>query len=115
VTILPESLVKPLQEHLERVKRLHQQDLKRGGDSVYLPFTLGHKYPGASREWGWQYVFPSTRLARDPSDGILRRYYMSETTLQRAVHKAARLSGISKPVGCHTFRHSFATHLLQAG
>jgi integron integrase len=115
VTILPESLVKPLQEHLERVKKLHQEDLKKGGGSVYLTFALGRKYPGASREWGWQYVFPSVRLARDPRDGVLRRWYMSETTLQRAVHKAACLSGINKRVSCHTFRHSFATHLLQNG
>jgi integron integrase len=114
VTMLPESLVKPLREHLERVKRLHREDLKKGG-SVYLPFALGRKYPGAGREWGWQYVFPSARLARDPRDGVLRRYYMSETTLQRAVKKATGLSGINKPVSCHTFRHSFATHLLQNG
>ncbi len=115
VTVLPKSLVKPLQEHLKRVKKLYQEDLKKGGGSVYLPFALGRKYPGASREWGWQYVFPSARLAPDPRDGVLRRWYMSETTLQRAVQKAARLSGINKPVGCHTFRHSFATHLLQNG
>jgi integrase len=113
--VLPKSLVKPLQEHLKRVKKLYQEDLKKGGGSVYLPFALGRKYPGASREWGWQYVFPSARLAPDPRDGVLRRWYMSETTLQRAVQKAARLSGINKPVGCHTFRHSFATHLLQNG
>jgi len=115
VTILPEGLVKPLQEHLERVKRLHQKDLKKGGGSVYLPFALGRKYPGAGRGWVWQYVFPSARLARGPRDGVLRRWYMSETTLQRAVHKAARLSGINKRVSCRTFRHSFATHLLQNG
>ena len=115
VTILPEGLVKPLREQLERVRKLHQGDLRKGGGSVYLPFALARKYPSASRECGWQYVFPSARLARDPSDGVLRRWYMSETTLQRAVHRAARVAGINKPVGCHTFRHSFATHLLQAG
>ncbi len=115
VTMLPDSLVKPLQEHLQRVKQLHEQDLAHGYGAVYLPYALARKYPNANREWGWQYVFPSARLAKDQLDGVTRRFHESDSTLQRAIHQAAKRAGITKPVGCHTFRHSFATHLLQNG
>jgi integron integrase len=115
VTMLPESLIKPLQEHLLRVRQLHQDDLKHGYGAVELPFALKRKYPSADREWGWQFIFPSAQLSPGKRDGIVCRFNMSETTLQRAVKEAVRRAGIAKPAGCHTFRHSFATHLLQNG
>jgi len=115
VTMLPNSLIEPLQEHLRQVKRLHEEDLAKGYGSVHLPFALGRKYPNADREWVWQYVFTSDILSKDPRTGIMRRHYLHETSLQRAVRAAAKRSGINKRVTCHTFRHSFATHLLENG
>jgi integron integrase len=115
VTMLPDSLVEPLKEHLRRVKRLHEEDLAKGYGSVYLPDALDRKYPNASREWIWQYVFPSDRLSTDPRSGVTRRHHLDESGLQKAVRTAARAAGINKRVTCHTFRHSFATHLLENG
>lgn len=115
VTMLPERLVAPLQEHLQWRKSLHSEDLRRGFGSVYLPYALERKYPNAHKEWIWQYVFPSAQLATDPNSKIVRRWHMSESTLQKAVKEAAAAASINKRVGCHTFRHSFATHLLQNG
>jgi len=115
VTMLPESLIAPLQEHLLRVKRLHEEDLAKGYGAVYLPDALERKYPNANREWAWQYVFPSQRLSVDPRSGVVRRHHVDESGLQKAVREAARLAGIPKPVSPHTFRHSFATHLLENG
>ncbi|GIV83778.1 MAG: integron integrase [Candidatus Roseilinea sp.] len=118
VTMLPTSLVAPLQEHLARVKHLHDQDLAKGHGYVDLPYALARKYPNANREWIWQYVFPSRSLSTDPQDprsDRLYRHHAHESGLQKAVAAAARRAGIPKRVSPHTFRHSFATHLLEAG
>ncbi|MFQ5796461.1 MAG: integron integrase, partial [Candidatus Bipolaricaulia bacterium] len=115
VTILPNVLIPPLQEHLRHVKRVHDDDLAKGYGGVYLPFALERKYPNANREWIWQYVFPATKLSKDPRTGIVRRHHVHESSLQKAVKQAAQRAGINKRVTCHTFRHSFATHLLEDG
>jgi integrase len=104
-----------LQAHLQWRKQLHKEDLAHGFGFVYLPYALERKFPNAPTEWVWQYVFPSGRLVKDQHSGLMYRWYMSESTLQKAVREAAHAAGINKRVGCHTFRHSFATHLLQSG
>jgi integron integrase len=138
ITMLPSSLILPLQQHLETVRAIHQQDLRDGFGAVYLPYALERKYPNAAREWIWQYAFPSSKISIDPrslpaspsplgkggrgakrddgkADGIHRRHHTDESNLQKAVTAASRQSGIPKRITCHTFRHSFATHLLQNG
>jgi integron integrase len=114
ITVLPDALKPSLKEHLERVRLVHQNDVAKGYGRVYLPYALERKYPNASLEWGWQYVFPAKGLSKDPRTGEVRRHHVHENSLQKAVKTAVRLVGITKPVNVHTFRHSFATHLLEA-
>ena len=115
ITLLPGQLKRPLHDHLERVRQIHRRDLAQGRGAVYLPFALKRKYPKAARDWRWQWVFPASKCSVDPRSGEVRRHHVHEKNLQNAVKRAVYAAGVAKAASCHTFRHSFATHLLEMG
>jgi site-specific recombinase XerD len=115
VTVLPTAVAGPLRGHLARLREWFEEQRRQGAPGVSVPGALAAKYPGAATQWGWQYVFPSASLCGDPYSGRPVRHHVHEKTIQRAVKNAVRAAQIAQPASCHTFRHCFATHLLEDG
>ena len=115
ITVLPDCCRQDLMEQVERVRRLHQRDLKDGLGVVYLPYALERKYPNENRDFGWQWIFPAAKLSKDPRSGTMRRHHVGEDLFAKAFRVAMERSGITKNAVPHSLRHSFATHLLESG